>query len=110
MSLRFLTGGLIPGDLLDIGLRIQGLFGSGSTSILWVVKVHLLRSVQREGKRERPSQSWSPRELGKTVFFVVSDEAVLTGTRRLTALVRTAQCGIGILWERATSEMHAVSV
>ena len=37
---------------------------------------------------------WVPKELGKTVFFVVAGEAVLTGTPRLTALVRAAQARI----------------
>jgi anti-sigma regulatory factor (Ser/Thr protein kinase) len=51
---------------------------------------------------------WSPRELGKTVFFVVSDEAALTGTGRLTALVRTAQYRIGNQPECRSDELHRV--
>jgi hypothetical protein len=37
---------------------------------------------------------WVPKELGKTVFFVVAGEAALTGTPRLSALVRAAQARI----------------
>lgn len=37
---------------------------------------------------------WVPRELGKTVFFVVADEAVLTGSQQRSGLVRTAQARI----------------
>ncbi|WP_052396988.1 ATP-binding protein [Streptomyces sp. NRRL F-5123] len=37
---------------------------------------------------------WVPKELGKTVFFIVAAEAVLTGTTRLSALARTAQACI----------------
>lgn len=37
---------------------------------------------------------WVPKELGKTVFFIKADEAVLTSTRRMSALVRTAQARI----------------
>jgi hypothetical protein len=34
---------------------------------------------------------WRPGKSGKTVYFVVADEAALTGTRWLSALVRAAQ-------------------
>jgi anti-sigma regulatory factor (Ser/Thr protein kinase) len=46
---------------------------------------------------------WVPKELGKTVFFIVADEAVLTSTRRLSALVRTAQARV----ERAQDDACA---
>jgi hypothetical protein len=38
-----------------------------------------------------------PKELGKTVFFVVAGEAALTGTPRLSALVRAGQARITLL-------------
>jgi anti-sigma regulatory factor (Ser/Thr protein kinase) len=34
---------------------------------------------------------WVPKELGKTVFFIVADEAVLSSARRRSALARVAQ-------------------
>ena len=36
------------------------------------------------------SWGWEPKELGKTVHFLVAADAVLTGDRRLSALVHTA--------------------
>jgi putative nucleotidyltransferase with HDIG domain len=40
---------------------------------------------------------WVPKKLGKTVFFVVAGEAALTGTPRLSALVRAGQARITLL-------------
>jgi len=37
---------------------------------------------------------WVPKGLGKTVFFIVADEASLTGAQRPSALVRIAQARV----------------